>query len=39
VLREAAARGVTTAAAADHLAEERMAAATPGGVWLPVRRG
>jgi len=39
VLREAAARGVTTAAAADHLAEERIAAATPGGVWLPVRGG
>ena len=39
VLREAAARGVTTAEAANHLAEERMAAATPGGVWLPGTRG
>ena len=35
VLREASARGVTTSEAANHLAEERIAAASPGGVWLP----
>ena len=38
VLREATARGVTTAEAANRLAEERIAAATPGGLWLPARR-
>jgi valine dehydrogenase (NAD+) len=38
VLREASARGVTTAAAASQLAEERIAAASPGGVWLPAGR-
>ena len=31
------ARGITPAAAADHIAEERMAAAQPGGIWLPAR--
>jgi valine dehydrogenase (NAD+) len=38
VLREATARGVTPAEAANRLAEERIAAATPGGVWLPAGR-
>jgi valine dehydrogenase (NAD+) len=38
VLREAADRGTTTSEAANHLAEERMAAASPGGVWLPAGR-
>jgi valine dehydrogenase (NAD+) len=38
VLREATARGVTTSEAANRLAEERIAAATPGGVWLPAGR-
>jgi hypothetical protein len=28
---------VTPAEAARHLAEERMAAASPGGMWLPGR--
>ena len=37
VLRTASERGVTTSAAADELAEERIAAASPGGVWLPSR--
>lgn len=37
VLRTADERGVTPAEAADHLAEERMAAAVPGGMWLPGR--
>jgi valine dehydrogenase (NAD+) len=38
VLREATARGVTTSEAANRLAEERIAGATPGGVWLPAGR-
>lgn len=38
VLRSAASRGVTTSQAADELAEERIAAASPGGVWLPAGR-
>jgi valine dehydrogenase (NAD+) len=38
VLRTAVERGITPAAAANHLAEERMAAAVPGGVWLPSTR-
>ncbi len=38
VLREAAERGTTTSEAANHLAEERIAAASPGGVWLPASR-
>jgi valine dehydrogenase (NAD+) len=38
VLQEATARGVTTAEAANRLAEERIAAATPGGLWLPAGR-
>ncbi len=37
VLRRADERGITPAQAADHLAEERMAAASPGGLWLPGR--
>ncbi len=37
VLRAADERGTTPAEAADHLAEERMAAAVPGGMWLPGR--
>ena len=37
VLRTASDRGVTTSAAANTLAEERIAAAEPGGVWLPSR--
>jgi valine dehydrogenase (NAD+) len=37
VLRTADQRGTTPAAAADHIAEERMAAASPGGIWLPAR--
>ncbi|MEO9152080.1 MAG: Glu/Leu/Phe/Val dehydrogenase dimerization domain-containing protein [Lapillicoccus sp.] len=35
VLTRAQEHGITPAEAADHLAEERMAAATPGGMWLP----
>ena len=35
VLQTATARGITPAAAADHIAEERMAAAGRGGIWLP----
>ncbi|MEO7059363.1 MAG: Glu/Leu/Phe/Val dehydrogenase dimerization domain-containing protein [Lapillicoccus sp.] len=35
VLARAAEQGITPAEAADHLAEERMDAATPGGMWLP----
>ncbi len=35
VLARAEEQGITPAEAADHLAEERMAAATPGGMWLP----
>ena len=35
VLRTADARGITTAEAANQLAEERMASASPGGMWLP----
>ncbi len=38
VLQTADTRGVTPAEAADRLAEERIAAATPGGIWLPVRQ-
>src|SRR6476620_9845574 len=38
VLRDAAAWGVTTSEAANRLAEERIDAATPGGVWLPAGR-
>ncbi len=38
VLRTADNRGITPAEAADRLAEERIAAATPGGIWLPVRQ-
>ena len=37
VLRTAAERGVMTSEAANELAEERIAAASPGGVWLPSR--
>ncbi|HEU4998166.1 MAG TPA: Glu/Leu/Phe/Val dehydrogenase dimerization domain-containing protein [Lapillicoccus sp.] len=37
VLRTASDRHVTTAEAANELAEERIAAASPGGVWLPSR--
>jgi valine dehydrogenase (NAD+) len=37
VLRTADERGITPAAAADHIAEERMAAAGRGGIWLPAR--
>src|SRR5690349_8254531 len=35
VLRTADERGITPAAAADHIAEERMAAKQAGGIWLP----
>jgi valine dehydrogenase (NAD+) len=35
VLETADAKGITPAAAADHLAEERMTAASRGGIWLP----
>ncbi len=35
VLETADQRGITPADAADHLAEERIGAATPGGIWLP----
>ncbi|MEP6648329.1 MAG: Glu/Leu/Phe/Val dehydrogenase dimerization domain-containing protein [Lapillicoccus sp.] len=35
VLQEALSRRVTSAEAANHLAEERIAAASPGGAWLP----
>lgn len=37
VLRTADERGITPAAAADHIAEQRMAAAGRGGIWLPAR--
>lgn len=37
VLETADARGITPAAAADRIAEERMAAAQRGGIWLPAR--
>ncbi|MEP6854677.1 MAG: Glu/Leu/Phe/Val dehydrogenase dimerization domain-containing protein [Pedococcus sp.] len=37
VLETAAARDLTPAAAADHIAEERMAAKAAGGIWLPAR--
>ena len=37
VLRTADEKGISAAAAADHVAEERMAAAQPGGLWLPAR--
>jgi valine dehydrogenase (NAD+) len=37
VLRTADARGITPAAAADHVAEERMAARRAAGIWLPAR--
>jgi valine dehydrogenase (NAD+) len=37
VLETADARGITPAAAADRIAEERMAAAQAGGIWLPAR--
>ena len=37
VLRTADDRGITPAAAADHIAEERMAAKQAGGIWLPAR--
>jgi valine dehydrogenase (NAD+) len=37
VLETADARGITPAAAADHIAEERMAARQAGGIWLPAR--
>ena len=37
VLRTADEKGISAAAAADHVAEERMAAAQPGGIWLPAR--
>jgi valine dehydrogenase (NAD+) len=37
VLETADERGITPAAAADHIAEERMAAAQRGGIWLPAR--
>jgi valine dehydrogenase (NAD+) len=37
VLQTADARGTTPAAAADHIAEERMAAKQAGGIWLPAR--
>jgi valine dehydrogenase (NAD+) len=37
VLRTADARGITPAAAADHIAEERMAAKASRGIWLPGR--
>jgi valine dehydrogenase (NAD+) len=35
VLQTADRRGITPAAAADHIAEERMAAKAAGGIWLP----
>ncbi len=35
VLETADERGITPAAAADHIAEERMAAKQAGGIWLP----
>lgn len=37
VLETADERGITPAAAADQIAEERMAAAQGGGIWLPAR--
>jgi len=37
VLRTADEKGISAAAAADHVAEERMAAAQHGGIWLPAR--
>ncbi|GAA2167489.1 Glu/Leu/Phe/Val dehydrogenase dimerization domain-containing protein [Pedococcus bigeumensis] len=37
VLRTADERGITPAAAADHIAEERMAAKQAAGIWLPAR--
>jgi valine dehydrogenase (NAD+) len=37
VLRTADERGTTPAAAADHIAEERMAARQASGIWLPTR--
>jgi valine dehydrogenase (NAD+) len=37
VLETAEARGITPAAAADHIAEERMDAAGREGIWLPAR--
>ena len=37
VLRTADERGITPAAAADHIAEERMAAKQAAGIWLPPR--
>lgn len=37
VLRTADAHDSTPAAAADHIAEERMAARAAGGIWLPAR--
>jgi valine dehydrogenase (NAD+) len=37
VLETADRRGITPAAAADHIAEERMAAKQAGGIWLPAR--
>jgi valine dehydrogenase (NAD+) len=37
VLETADARDITPAAAADHIAEERMTAAGRGGIWLPAR--
>ena len=35
VLRTADEKGISAAAAADHVAEQRMAAAAGGGIWLP----
>ncbi|MDU0313447.1 Glu/Leu/Phe/Val dehydrogenase dimerization domain-containing protein [Phycicoccus sp. M110.8] len=37
VLETAQERSITPAAAADHIAEERMAAKQAGGIWLPAR--
>ncbi len=37
VLETASERSITPAAAADHIAEERMAARRAGGIWLPPR--
>jgi valine dehydrogenase (NAD+) len=37
VLETADARSITPAAAADHIAEERMAARQAAGIWLPAR--
>jgi valine dehydrogenase (NAD+) len=37
VLRTADEKGISAAAAADHVAEQRMAAAAGGGIWLPAR--